>query len=184
MAQTDAGKVELALQPLDLDLLVQESVDSAATLAEEAGVRLEADLQPVQVEGDPNWLRQLFGNLIDHAIKYTPAGGSVQVRSRISEGRVAIDVLDTGIGIDAAELPHVFERFHRGVHPRGQEVGGVGLGLSIARWVADCHRGTITVQSEPDQGACFTVSLPAPFEAPERLAPPTAPTRAGEAQAR
>jgi signal transduction histidine kinase len=99
-------------------------------------------------------------NLLDNAIKYTPAGGSVSVRLLSEPERIKFIVSDTGIGIPAESAPYIFERFYRADKARSRADGGSGLGLAIARWVAEAHKGSIDLVSNPDHGSKFTVSLP------------------------
>jgi signal transduction histidine kinase len=112
------------------------------------------------IVGDRLRLRQLFLNLIDNAIKYTPEGGKVTLALAREDGSVVFRVTDTGIGIPDADLPRIFDRFYRVDKARSREMGGTGLGLSIAKWIAELHRGTITVESEVLKGSVFTVRLP------------------------
>lgn len=128
-------------------------------LASEGKIALTLDTRErVTVNGDAEWLHELFSNLIDNALKYTEAGGSVHVTMRRSGARVGVAIRDTGCGIAADELERVFERFQRG---RGRErMAGVGLGLAVALEIAQAHGGTIEVQSASGEGAIFTTWLP------------------------
>src|SRR5262249_59259398 len=118
------------------------------------------NVEPIEVRGDSLRLRQMFRNTLENAIKYTPEGGEVRVQLR-SEGddRGRLIITDTGIGIPAADLPRIFDRFYRVDKARSRERGGSGLGLSIVKWVVDAHRGTISVKSEPGKGALVTIGL-------------------------
>jgi signal transduction histidine kinase len=120
------------------------------------------------VDGDPTRLRQLLLNLITNAIKYTPKGGEVELSLVRSDHEVTFSVRDTGIGIAAADLPHIFERFYRAdrVRSRADERGGFGLGLSISQWIAQAHGGSLTVQSRLHRGSIFTVTLPLASDEP------------------
>jgi signal transduction histidine kinase len=114
----------------------------------------------VEMSGDPQSARRLFFILIDNAIKYTPPGGQVTVELR-QEDRYAVGVIrDTGIGIAKQDLPRVFDRFWRADKARSREVGGAGLGLSIAQWIARRYGGEIRVESKFGEGSVFTVVLP------------------------
>jgi signal transduction histidine kinase len=99
-------------------------------------------------------------NLLDNAVKYTPAGGEISIALRSNTGNAQIIVSDTGMGIPAADQPRIFDRFYRVDKARSRAQGGAGLGLSIARWIVEGHGGTITVESSPGQGSVFTVELP------------------------
>jgi signal transduction histidine kinase len=138
--------------------------DTARLLAEDTGLTITATTREdaLEVMGDPMRLRQLFLNLVTNAIKYTARGGPVELSMEADAGVVTFIVRDTGIGIAAADLPHLFERFWRAdrVRSRGSERGGFGLGLSICQWIAQAHGGTITVASRLGRGSTFTVTLP------------------------
>ena len=110
--------------------------------------------------GDAGWLERLLLNLLDNAIKFTAAGGRVAVAVTANERHVVLRVEDTGIGISSDALPHVFERFYQVDTARSREGGGAGLGLSLARWIADRHRATIEIASEPGKGTIAIVRLP------------------------
>ena len=158
LARADAG-MPLARRPLDLDAVVLDAFQEARRLAR--GQQLALDpFEPVQVEGDGDRLKQLLLILLDNAIKYTPEGGRITVGLRAAAGAAEIIVRDTGVGIPAKDLPHVFERFYRADPARSRDPGGTGLGLSIARWIVEQHAGEITLASEPGKGTTVTVRLP------------------------
>jgi len=162
LARAEAG-THLERRPVELDPLLLEVYREARHLARGVEVRLGSEDQ-VQVEGDPDRLKQLLLNLVDNALKYTPAGGTATL-SLYREGRWAcIAVADSGPGIPAEELPHIFERFYRG-KAAGRR-GGMGLGLSIARWIAEEHGGQITAESREGEGSTFTLWLPLPAAGP------------------
>ncbi|MDG3005984.1 ATP-binding protein [Paludisphaera mucosa] len=144
-----------------LDDAVREAVAAARGAATRAGLdlRLE-DLPDADVDGDHEGLRQAFADLLDNAIKYTPAGGSITVRGGLADGRAAVEVSDTGVGIPGDALPRLYDRFYRADPSRSRRTGGVGLGLSIAKAVVERHGGTIDVESVPGSGSTFRVSLP------------------------
>ena len=112
-----------------------------------------------RIVGDKTRLQQLFTNLIDNAIKYTPAG-KIRIGMEVHPDSVSVRITDTGIGIPGTELQNIFKRFYRVDKSRSKETGGVGLGLSIAEWIVHNHRGRIEVESELNQGSTFTVSFP------------------------
>jgi signal transduction histidine kinase len=157
LARADAG-VDIRRALVDLDALVLETFQTARPLAQGQTLALDP-FEPAQVLGDEDRLRQLVLILLDNAIKYTPAGGRVTLGLSQRESGAEIMVHDTGVGIAATDLPHVFERFYRADPARGRDPGGTGLGLPIARWIAEQHGGTITIQSEPGQGTTVTVLL-------------------------
>ncbi len=120
-----------------------------------------SNLEPVTVLADPGQLRQLALILLDNAIKYTPTGGKIRISVTRNGSRAAFSVSDTGIGIDPADRPHIFERFYRADRARERDEHGSGLGLAIAKWIAEAHGGEMSVHSQPGQGSTFTALLPA-----------------------
>src|SRR5438034_719966 len=151
-------------EPVDLREIVEEARETGELLAEQAGVQMELATppEPVIVPVDASRIRQLILNLVTNAVKYTPSGGSVRMQLGQSDGRVTLTVADTGIGIAAGDLPHIFDRFWRAdsARTRTGERPGAGLGLAICKWIAEAHGGTIDVQSRPGRGTTFTVTLP------------------------
>ncbi len=159
LARADAGQIELRREAVDLAAVVDEAIETYRPLADEKGVVLDwKGSEPVGCVGDRMRLSQLVMNLLDNAIKYTEPGGTVRLALAAEGPRAAITVEDTGIGIGADRLPHIFERFYQ-VDPSRSEAGS-GLGLSICRWVASAHSGSIDVTSQPGRGTRFRVSLP------------------------
>ncbi len=159
LAQSEAGLAPEQRTPVDLSVLLAEVTDFFAPLAEDGEVALAPRLEPeVLVPGDPTWLHELFANLLDNAIKYTPPGGRVEVELSRDGGSAVAQVRDTGVGIDERDLPHIFQPFHRAGNR--SEVPGVGLGLPIAREIARAHGGDLQVESTPGRGSCFRVRLP------------------------
>ena len=160
----DLSRVErgtLDVEPLDLVGLVKEVTGGYTDLAEERRVRLDSELQPlVSVRGDRAQLGLLLSNLLDNALRHTFAKGTVEVRLEATERSATIQVIDTGEGIPATELPRIFERFYRVDKARARQTGGTGLGLAIVRHVAEAHGGTVRVDSELGRGSTFTVTLP------------------------
>ena len=158
LARADAG-VDLRERPVDLDRVALEAVQEARHLAD--GPRIEIEkLEPARLSGDPDRLKELLLILLDNAVKYTPKQGLITLRLERNDGRARLAVHDTGIGIRAEDLPHVFERFYRADPARSSDPGGSGLGLAIARWIAERHRGSIAIVSEPGMGTEATISLP------------------------
>ena len=163
LARADEGRFDLHREPFQLEPLVHEVFETAVILGEHAGLEVSLpSIDDATILGDRLRLRQLFLNLITNAIKYTSRGGTVEVTVKRRDGEVQIAVRDTGIGIAAADLPYVFERFWRADRARSRlsERGGFGLGLAISQWIAQAHGGTLTVQSRLHRGSTFTVSLP------------------------
>jgi len=163
LARADEGRFEVFREPIELAPLTREVTETARLLGEDAGLTIEASqLDNAEVLGDATRLRQLFLNLVTNAIKYTPRGGTVELSLVREEAVARFAVRDTGIGIAAADLPFVFERFWRAdrVRSRASERGGFGLGLAISHWIAQAHGGTLEVQSRLGRGSTFTVTLP------------------------
>jgi len=158
LARADAG-VPVAHQPVDLDELVLDAFRSAKQLAKDQTLTLDP-FEPVRVSGDADRLKQLVLILLDNAIKYTPAHGTVTLGMQHVGTLAEIVVRDSGMGIAPQELLHVFERFYRADPARSRDPGGTGLGLAIARWIADEHKATIAIDSQPGHGTCVTVRLP------------------------
>jgi heavy metal sensor kinase len=159
LARADAGEVAVGRESVDLTALTCDVGEMFEPLAEEKGVQLITDTSAtVTVTGDPSRLRQLVTNLLDNAIRFTEPGGSVTLRVDGIKDWATLCVKDTGNGIPAVHLPHIFERFYQADVARSS--GGYGLGLSICRWIVKAHGGTIEVCTGADKGTEFTVSLP------------------------
>jgi signal transduction histidine kinase len=162
LARADACKAILERSALNLSDVVREVFGRAEKLAEQNGISLacEAPQEPVTVSGDRGTLRRLLIVLLDNAVKYTPAGGKVRISVNHEAQRAVVEVRDSGVGINEADLPHIFERFYRSDKSRSRDSGGAGLGLSIAKWIVEAHRGAIQVESQPERGSTFRVLLP------------------------
>ncbi len=178
LARADEGRFDLHREPVALEPLVRDVYETALILGETAGIEVTLlEAAPATVMGDRVRLRQLFLNLVTNAIKYTSRGGEVELQLREQDGNVIFSVRDTGIGIAAADLPHIFERFWRAdrVRSRAAERSGFGLGLAISQWIAQAHGGSLTATSRLTRGSTFTVTLPlAPewIEEPDEQATP------------
>lgn len=159
LARLDAGVLPLARGPVPLDTLVMTTCRQMARVAEHQGVRLSVGVaEAVTAQGDVGRLEQVLLILLDNAIKYNHSGGTVEVSLRRHERQARLEVRDSGRGIPAKELPHLFARFHRG--PGASAAEGSGLGLAIAEGIVRAHRGRVQVRSDQDHGATFTVLLP------------------------
>ena len=158
LAQADAG-VDIRKQPVELDTLLLDVYRQARMTARGIKVSLGNEDQ-AQVLGDPDRLKQLFINLVDNAIKYTPNGGEVTLSFERDTEWVRVAVSDTGPGIPERDLSKIFDRFYRVDKARARENGGTGLGLSIVKWIVDAHGGKIAVKSNLGKGTTFTVWLP------------------------
>lgn len=160
LARADAGSLPLERKKLELDTLFFE-LYRQVTLQNTAVTVRVTEIDQVAVMGDPDRIKQLLWNLIGNGLKYTPPGGSLFLSLSKTEEWAIIEVKDTGIGIPPQSLPHIFDRFYRVDKARTRHQGGSGLGLSIARWVAEAHGGKIEVSSEVGVGSTFTLWLPA-----------------------
>lgn len=158
LAHAEAGR-EIARRPVELDALCLEVVRQARNLRDDVAVRLENEVQ-VTVSGDRDLLKQLVLNLVDNAIKYSPANSDVAVSLVEMENAVQIVVADQGPGIPPDQLAHIFERFYRAPGAQSRRVGGAGIGLAISRWIAQVHGGDIRAESSPGSGSRFIVTLP------------------------
>jgi signal transduction histidine kinase len=182
LSKLDSGLVLLDLRPDDLRAAVESAAHQLDGAAARRGVTLSIDLPatPVRIRHDPPRIGQVVANLVGNAVKFTPRGGSVRVTVAPTADGARIDVTDTGVGIDPAELPHIFDRFYRGSRANEARGSGSGLGLAIVRSIVDIHGGTVEVESGPGVGSRFTVHLPAD---PRTVAGTPSATRADVASA-
>ncbi|MCC6396362.1 MAG: HAMP domain-containing protein [Bacteroidetes bacterium] len=161
LAKAEQGLATADFSEVELNGLVEELYEDSTILAGGKNIAVSLKVNtPITLVGDRTRLRQLFLNLIDNAIKYTPEGGTVALSMEKQNGTAVFRVEDSGIGIPPEDIAKIFDRFYRVDKARSRELGGTGLGLSIAKWIAELHRGTITVSSEPQKGSVFTVQLP------------------------
>ena len=175
LARMDAGQVSLKPETLDLSDVTLDVMERYEQIAQQKGIELKTgNLPELPVQGDRQYLLHMIGNLVDNAIKYSPAGNGqwVCVETGRGEGSTPfawVRVSDNGPGITAEHLPHLFDRFYRvdqarshnpGEDHEENEIPGSGLGLSIVQWITQMHNGDVTVQSEPGQGTTFEVKLP------------------------
>lgn len=160
-ARAESGQLKLALRQIDLEEVAHPIVASFERHAANKGISLELlPLRPVQVEADPDRLSQVFVNLIDNAIRHTPAGGRVKIEIDARDSDAVVRVRDTGEGIPYRDLPHIFERFYVVDRSRTRDSGGAGLGLAIVKGIVDAHGGAISAESMLGRGTTFTVRLP------------------------
>lgn len=157
-------------QTVPLQPLLQELIDELMALAQDRGITLTLDVEPsLAVSANKEQLQRVFINLLDNALRHTSPGGVVAVHLRSDSDSTIIEVSDTGEGIDADHLPHIFERFYRVDSARSRESGGVGLGLAIVKEIVEAHDGKITVSSDPGKGTTFTIRLHSHNENKQRL---------------
>jgi two-component system, OmpR family, heavy metal sensor histidine kinase CusS len=162
LARTDAGETQLKIRQLDLTPVLQKSAPQASVLANSKGLSFSSSLshEPMFLLADSAAIETLLLAILDNAVKYTPAGGFVRLRSFTDSGHAVIEVVDSGVGIAPEDLPRIFDRFFRADQARSREVPGSGLGLAIALWLAEAHKGRIEVESEPACGSLFRILLP------------------------
>lgn len=167
LSLAEAGRLTLDCKTLDLASRLEQILGDVKMEAEENGLEMlfDSSTRPVTVMADSRRITQVFINLMTNAVRYTPAGRkiSILVEDKVVDGNAAyarVSVTDTGIGIPAEELDHLFDRFYRVEKARSRHTGGTGLGLSIAHHLVRAHGGFIRVKSEPDQGTTFSVYLP------------------------
>jgi CheY-like chemotaxis protein/anti-sigma regulatory factor (Ser/Thr protein kinase) len=158
-----AGKMRLSPELCEISRVILNAVDAVRSTAAAKSIVLTTELEPTlgRVVVDPTRIQQVVWNLVSNAVKFTPAGGTVRVLGRRSSSQIEIEVSDTGEGIPPSFLPNVFEPFRQAESPHTRTHGGLGLGLSIVRYIVEAHGGTVSAKSEgKGKGATFTVSLP------------------------
>ncbi|TMC63970.1 MAG: HAMP domain-containing histidine kinase [Chloroflexi bacterium] len=167
----------LDLRPDDLRAAVESAVEQARPAARRRGIELtlSAPDRPLRIRHDPQRIGQVVTNLVGNALKFTPSGGSVEVAVRPKLEGAEIEVTDTGVGIDASELPRIFDRFYRGTLANEARGSGSGLGLAIVRSIVDMHGGNVTVESRLGKGSRFLVTLPRDPRRDDAVALPAAP---------
>ncbi len=162
VSQIDAGGIKLNLESASLADLISDTLEGFSGLASRQNISLTGRASPGidPIKMDVQRIGRVLKNLVDNALRYTPAGGNVTVQAEITQGSVRVMIQDDGQGISASDLPHIFERFYRGEKSRSQATGGSGLGLAIAKGIVEAHAGRIWVESTPGQGTRFFFSLP------------------------
>jgi signal transduction histidine kinase len=158
VTEAEHGMMRLHLKKVSLSDLMDSVLEIYRLIAEEKRITISTEfLDPCAANVDPDRMRQAFANLVDNALKYTPSGGNLWIRSERVGDHIKVTVRDSGVGIPLQEQNRIWDRLYRGDKSRGQR--GLGLGLSLVKAVVQAHRGVIEVQSEPDRGATFVVSL-------------------------
>src|SRR6266566_3675543 len=161
MSRLEAGEILVERTRFDFTEMTRTTVDQMRLLAEEKSLELRFEsTKPVEFEGDPLRLKQIVVNLVDNAIKYTPPGGSVSVSTFPQDGRVVLEVADTGIGVPKEATSQIFDRFFRVDKARSRPLGGTGLGLAIVKSICTAYNGSVTVRSAEGTGAIFRIELP------------------------
>ena len=163
LVKSDTGRLVFNVQPIALDEFIEELFEETKVLAESKKIKVKLESsQPIRINGDAVRLKQLFLNLIDNALKYTPPRGQVTLTLTKKEGDAVLSVKDNGMGIPRKDLTKIFERFYRVDRSEDtiEDAGGSGLGLSIAKWITEAHNGSIEVKSREGKGIMFIVRLP------------------------
>lgn len=161
LGRIESKELKLHLQSRDPNKLLQEAIAKLEYLAKSKNISIKAELEPMfSLKMDVDLMRQVFSNLIENAIKYSPENSSILITSEEQEGRVVIQVADQGMGIPEDELPHVFQKFYRSKNAKSTPIKGSGLGLYLAKYFVELHKGSIAVDSQPGVGSTFTVELP------------------------
>jgi signal transduction histidine kinase len=160
LARADEGSVNLRLEPTDVGALTAVVAGDMEAIASNSGITLLCESAPVRLAADPDRIREMLVILIDNAIRHTGKGGTITVRSAAVGNSAVLSVSDTGEGIPPEHLGRIFDRFYRVDRARARERGSAGLGLSIAKWIAEAHGGRITVESAVGRGTTFTIRLP------------------------
>ncbi|MDW3687911.1 HAMP domain-containing sensor histidine kinase [Cupriavidus sp. CV2] len=159
IAEAETGMLKLHLEPVSIPTLLADAVDLYQQVAEEKAITVSVIApQPIWMTADRSRLRQVLANLLDNAIKYTPAGGRIEMEAHALQHAMVIRVTDSGIGMAPDELPHIWDRLYRGDHSRSQR--GLGLGLSLVKAVVAAHQGRVEASSEPGMGSAFTLTFP------------------------
>ena len=166
LARGDSGRQQLSPAPLDLSELAGELLEEYRMIDPDHDWR-EGPLSPAPISADPALIKQAARVLIDNAVRYTPEGGAIRLRTGQEEGRAWLEVQDEGIGIAAEDIPRIFDRFYRADPARARQSGGTGLGLSVAKWIADRHGGWFEVESVPEFGTRICLVLPVKPVPPE-----------------
>ncbi len=159
LARLDARTEPARRQPCDLASIGREQLDLIQPLAAERGIVLHQELEPAVCVADPDRVAQICTNLLSNAVKYNRIGGEVRLSSRRENGHALLTVTDTGLGIAAQHLPHIFDRFYRADDSRNRSTGGAGLGLAICKLLTEAEGGSLTVNSVEDRGSTFTLQI-------------------------
>jgi signal transduction histidine kinase len=176
VARITSGRIVLTRRPLELGEIVQRTMATLATSGRTGQHRVSVDVEPTWVDADETRIEQVLTNLVGNAVKFTPAGGAIDVSLRVADGHAVLRVRDSGAGIDPAMLPRIFDLFVQGDRALHGGPGGLGLGLTLVRRIVELHGGRVDAESRGrGDGACFTVRLPA---LPARPAAPAGPARA------
>ena len=167
LSLADVGKLDLSVERVALGRVLEDAASGMQSQAQAKGLSLESTASPAEALADEARLRQVLANLLDNAVRHTPSGGSIAIGSGTQDdGAGWIEVRDTGEGIPAEDLPHIFDRFYRGTDASGRKTRGSGLGLAIARALIEAMNGSLHATSTPGEGSTFRIELPAAGEGP------------------
>jgi signal transduction histidine kinase len=161
LSRIESKEIKLDTKSRDVNLLLYDLVQRHEFLAKKKNIEIMCEFEPIfSMKVDEDLIRQVFSNLIENAIKYSPENSRILITTEEKDGQLVVQVADQGVGISKDELINVFTKFYRSPEHRNSEVGGSGLGLYLAKYFVELHRGSIEVESEPGQGSTFTVQLP------------------------
>jgi len=176
LARSDTRGIELQVSSVDVAEVARSGANAVRALLDDAGLRFSVDIDrssPLRVNADPERIREVLLILLDNALKYTPRGGAITLRAFNEDGQAVVRISDTGIGIAPGDITRLFDRFYRVDKARSRAAGGAGLGLSIAKEIADAHGGTITVESAAGEGTTVTFRLPVAASVPREAQAPS-----------
>jgi heavy metal sensor kinase len=160
LSKAEAKEIQLNVEEVSMRDLVADVCVNMKIFADNKGIDLTLkDLEDIRIKGDELKLRRMLLNIVENGIKYTPSGGKLEISSFTNNGYVQVDVKDNGVGIPDSDIKFIFDRFYRGDKSLKRESGS-GLGLSISKWIAEMHKGTIEVKSQPAEGSLFSIKLP------------------------
>lgn len=161
LSRVESQKIKLNLQSRDINRILEDTIKKYEYLAQQKNIEIIPELDTLfSVKIDADLMKQVFSNLIENAIKYSPTNSKILVTSEEDEGQIIVQVADQGIGITENEIRHIFTKFYRTKHVKNSPIKGSGLGLYLAKYFVELHKGQITVESLPQQGSTFTVNLP------------------------
>ena len=169
LALAESGHLRLVRQPVALAALITQAVQALQPVAADKGVTISTEVAPnlPPTSADPGRIGQVLRNLLDNALRHTPAAGQITVAATLRDTEIVVEVRDTGSGIAPDDLPHIFERFYRADQARARATGGAGLGLAIVRQLVALHGGRVWAASRPGTGTTFTFTLPLQARPPQ-----------------
>jgi signal transduction histidine kinase len=161
LSRIESKEVVLNKSSRDINSLVKEVIKKYEFNAKSKNIQLKAELEPLfSIKLDVDLMRQVIGNLVENAIKYSPEDSEVTIASKEAEGRIQVAIKDNGPGIPKDEIDNIFLKFYRSKSAKASPIKGTGLGLYLAKYFVELHQGTLKVESQPEQGSLFVVELP------------------------